>query len=224
MNRLFPDMTQVTFSRLGEDGTSQKKWTAPELNMTTNIVCKPCNEGWMSKLENDFARPAMTDLIIGKRVAQLSAKRIKGLSLFAFKTAIIANRSLPESEFFFSKSARYGFRDSLAIPADVSMYLVGLPNGTQRGQIASRNIYFPVPKNPELTLNVCSFFVGQLGFQVVSAKAPGPMKLQCIPAEPNLIFRFYPTVECPLSWPRNKTLSPSAFFDFGNRWNATRRL
>lgn len=224
MNRLFPHMSQVTFRKLKEDGTSEKEWPSPELNMTTNIVCKPCNAGWVSRLENDFARPAMTDLITGKRVERISAKRIKGLALFAFKTAVIANRSLPEDEFFFNKSARYAFRDSLTIPHDVSMYLVGLPKGTERGQIASRNIYFPEPKNPELALNVCSFFIGQLGFQVVSAKARGPMKLQCIPAEPNLIFRFYPTLECPLSWPRNKTLSPSAFFDFGNRWNATRRL
>jgi hypothetical protein len=42
----------------------------------------------------------MTDLILGNPIGELSKKRARGLSFFGFKTAVIANRSLPESEFF----------------------------------------------------------------------------------------------------------------------------
>ena len=38
----------------------------------------------------------MTDLILGNPIGELSKKRARGLSFFGFKTAVIANRSLPE--------------------------------------------------------------------------------------------------------------------------------
>src|SRR5437764_7347370 len=99
MNQLFPGMTGVTFRNIERDGTVLKVWPAPKLNMKTRVVCGPCNNGWMSDIERDFAKPAMADLILGNPIGAVSRKRARGLSLFAFKTAVIANRSLPESEF-----------------------------------------------------------------------------------------------------------------------------
>jgi hypothetical protein len=166
MNQLFPGMTGVTFRSMERDGTVIRDWPAAKLNMKTKVVCGPCNNGWMSALERDVAKPAMADLILGNRIGELSRKRARGLSLFAFKTAVIANRSLPESEFFFTQSERYTFRKSLSIPRDVAMWLVGM-EPISGGGIGSFNVHF----RPDLTLNICSFWVGQLGFQVVSVRA-----------------------------------------------------
>ena len=47
----------------------------------------------------------MTDLILGNSIGELSKKTARGLSFFGFKTAVIANRSLPESEFFYRFTA-----------------------------------------------------------------------------------------------------------------------
>lgn len=217
MNQLFP-ISSVTFRQMRMDGSTIKQWPAPELNMKTKVVCDACNNGWMSRLENDYAKPAMKDLIQGNRLQAIGKKRAYGLSLFAFKTAVIANRSLPEAEFFFDSVDRYTFRRSLSIPPDISMWLVGM-EPFAGGGIGSFNVHF----GTYLSLNICSFWVGQLGFQVVSAKSSGPQKVESLPTPPNLTIRFHPHLEPNLRWPRPKVLSVDAFHDFTNRWNAIKR-
>jgi len=170
-------------------------------------------------LENDFAKPAMTDLIVGNRIGELSKKRARGLSLFAFKTAVIANRSLPTSEWFFEHSDRYAFRKSLTIPPNVAMFLVCMANSFH-GVIFSHNVTYS-----DLSLNVCSFCVGYLGFQVVSGRdfRIGTRDFQSIPTPPGLVARFYPALD-QIGWPRKKVLGVQAFNDFGARWNASKSL
>lgn len=216
MNGLFPQ-GHITFRKLALNGAVIKQWPAKEINLQANAVCGTCNSGWMSRIEEQYAKPAMTDLILGNRVGALSRKRAKGLSLFAFKTAVIANCTLPEDHFFFTKSERYTFRESLTIPPEVTMWLVGM-EPVRGGGIGSHNVYY----GSSLALNICSFWVGQLGFQVVSAKSIRAHKLESLPTPPGLTFCFYPTLEPGISWPRKKVLSVQAFNDFSNRWNMVR--
>ena len=142
MNKLFPIST-ITHRKIALDGTPLNEgWTASKINLKAKVVCRPCNNGWMSRLENDFAKPAMADLILGNRIGELSKKRAHGLSLFAFKTAVIANRTLAESEWFFERSDRYVFRQSLMIPPNVAMFLVGMAESFH-GVIFSHNVSYP---------------------------------------------------------------------------------
>lgn len=218
MNELFPGMTQVTFRKMEWDGTVLKKYPSPKLNMKTEVVCGSCNNGWMSRLEKYHAKPAMVDLIQGKSLETVGKKRAHGLALFAFKTAVIANRSLPESEFFFDEPERYSFHKSLTIPRDVVMFLVGMVP-VSGGGIGSFNVHYP----PHLSLNVCSFWIGQLGFQVISARSSTASKVESLPTPPGLTTRFYPVLEPNGRWPRSKVLSVEEFNDFSNRWNSIRR-
>ena len=222
MNKLFPT-TGVTFLGLGQDGSVIKEWSAPDINMKTKVVCEPCNSGWMSRMERDFAERAMTDLILGNRIGELSKRRARGLSLFAFKTAVVANRSLPESEWFFDSSDRYAFRKSLTIPNDVTMFLVGMEDVKGAEGFRGFNVFYPDRNHPNLSLNVCSFWVGQLGFQVISARGLKAEKVECPPTEPGLVCRFYPTLDPQIGWPRKTVVSLNAFNEFSNRWNMIRR-
>ena len=216
MNGLFP-ISQITVRQLASDGTALKAHTAREINLKAKVVCGPCNFGWMSRLENDFAKPAMTALILGNRIGELSKRRAHGLSLFAFKTAVVVNRSLPESEWFFDRSERHIFRDSLIIPPDVSMYLFGMAESFH-GVILSRNVSYPY-----MSLNVCTFCIGHLGFQVVSAKNARRGNFQSVPTPPGLVGRFHPMLD-EISWPRKKVLGIQEFHDFAGRWNSIRWL
>lgn len=216
MNGLFPE-GRVTFQQLGADGSKIRDWPAQKLNHTTNVVCEKCNNGWMSRMENEYAKPAMADLILGKRVGAISQRRARGLSLFAFKTALIADCSLPEKDYFFAKSERYAFRESLTIPPDVRMWLLGM-EPRLGGAIRNHSVHY----RPNYSLNICSFWVGQLGFQVVSAKSARAYNLESLPTPPGLTFLFYPTLEPGISWPRKKVLGVDAFNDFSSRWNKVR--
>lgn len=221
MNDLFP-LSDLTFRQIRVDGSVSKTWPAAELNLKTKVVCAKCNNEWMSDLEASHAKPAMSDLILGKEMDEITPSRARSIALFAFKTAVIANRSLPENEFFFDESARHAFRESLSIPPHVAMWIVGM-QPVVGGGISSHNVYFPNETAPYLTLNVCSFWVGQLGFQVVSAKSVRAGQAESLPTPPNLTVRFHPAIERNIFWPRPVVLTVEAFNDFANRWNMIRR-
>src|ERR1700693_636181 len=125
MAKLFPSAA-VNFSKIEKDGSVSKRWRMSGLDMAANVVCKTCNETWMSAVEVEYAKPAMADLILGKPVKQITPERAHGISLLAFKTAVIANHMLPEDEEFFDISHRYAFRETLSIPPKVGMWLVGV--------------------------------------------------------------------------------------------------
>lgn len=217
INELFP-IASVTFRTIQAGGSEGKPWTAPQLNLKTRVVCETCNNTWMSDIENNYAKPAMCDLILGKRLGTISKKRAHGLSLFAFKTAVVANRSLPESEFFFDQSDRFAFRESFSIPRDVGMWLVGV-EPFAGGTISIYNVRFP-----NLSLNVCTFSIGQLGFQTVAAKSPSPVKIESLPTPPGLTLSFYPPTELHVRWPRPKVLGIQVLNDFTFRWATIRRV
>src|SRR5437879_9065718 len=74
----------------GADGSILKQWTRPGLDMKPKAVCRECNNGWMSKLENS-AKPAMADMIVNGTRASLDSSKIELIARFAFKTAVIAD-------------------------------------------------------------------------------------------------------------------------------------
>jgi len=217
MASLFPSAA-VNFSKIEKDGSVSRQWRMSGLDMTANVVCKVCNETWMSNIESEYAKPAMSDLILGKQVKEITENQAQGISLFAFKTAVISNHMLPEDEEFFDVSQRYAFRESLSIPPKVGMYLVGFEPGNTGG-FRSMSIYFPNKDAPKLTLNVCSFHVGLLGFQVVSAKSLTVTQIESLPMPDDLTVLFYPTIRSGISWPRNIVLHTEAFENFAARWN-----
>src|SRR5260370_1527762 len=212
----------VNFSKIETDGSVRRRWRMMCLDMTANVVCKVCNETWMSRIESQYAKPAMSDLILGKQMKEITEDRAHGISLFAFKTAVIANRMLSEDEEFFDISQRYAFRESLSIPPKVGMYLLGFAP-ENAGGFRSMNIYFPNQNAPKLTLNVCSFHVGQFGFQVVSAKTLTVTQIESLPTPDNLKpVLFYPTIRSGVSWPQTVVLAVKALHLFPPRCTHSR--
>jgi hypothetical protein len=40
-----------------------EQFTKTSLDLTAKVVCEQCNNGWMNDLENNEAKPALTDMI-----------------------------------------------------------------------------------------------------------------------------------------------------------------
>lgn len=218
IGNLFPPAT-VHFSKVEQDRSVSRQWQMPGLHMTANVVCKPCNETWMSDIEG-LAKIAMSDLILGKIVEEITADQARSISTFAFKTAVITDQMMAGE--FFDISARHTFRESRTIPPSVMMWLLGLHDDRVSGGIRSKNIYFPDKSLPDLALNVCSFFVGHFGFQVVSAKSDTVNLIEGIRIPSGLAIPFYPHIAPGMSWPRNVLLHSEAFDDFAARWDRIR--
>src|SRR4029077_12013001 len=87
------------------------------------VVCTPCNNNWMSDLENDHARPAMQDLHLGNNSATLGPTEVAALSAYAFKTTVVANHKTLRRPVFFSAGERFKFRTTLSIPSGIQIWL-----------------------------------------------------------------------------------------------------
>jgi hypothetical protein len=111
----------ASFTEKGEVRT----WMKRKLDQKLPVVCRKCNNGWMSDLENNHAKPAIKDLIVSDKLVKLSPVRLHSIARFAFKTAVVADHySLSDGQPpFFSTAARHAFRESLQIPGGVQMWI-----------------------------------------------------------------------------------------------------
>ncbi len=224
MRDLFPTKT-FRFFQYDEDGTATSTWSMPGIDLTANVVCKPCNEGWMSNLESQRAKPAMTDLILGDKHFRIRRGRAHSLAIFAFKTAVIVNHMDRVLGSFFPRSVRYEFARSLTIPRNVAMWFCGFVSRGS-GRVAA---FYPEGRvgAGRIKLYVCTYSVGHLVFQVVAGRTVG-VRESLAPADDSfegLSIPFWPSL--PLGhivrWPPPLALGDRGDFNrFAERWGRVR--
>jgi hypothetical protein len=216
MSPLFPG--EKRFINTNTEMKAAKEWSEPVLNVKAKVVCKACNEGWMSNIESQHAKPAMMELIAGKVDIPIPQARARSIALFAFKTAVICDhtrRSYPIR--FFPRQLRHRFREMLEIPHNVQMWFAGfLP----RADGACLTIYHNLPGPDGLDLYVCTYCVGHFVFQVVADRKPISSHLS--PADKrfeNIAVPFWPRIADGFVWPPKAVLMTARDFqDFANRW------
>jgi hypothetical protein len=195
-----------------------KSWVKPELDWTAKVVCETCNNEWMGNIENDHAKPSMSELIAGKLDIPIDQKRANSIALFGFKTAVILDyvQRKPTPEPFFEESARYEFRKSLTIPYNVDMWLTGFAS-PGRGEV--NTLYGEASPRPgkNLQLYVCTYAVEHLVIQIVSHKAKG---IRDVATKHDFAaIPFWPTIEDNFMWPPADVLRTVEDFDaFSDRW------
>jgi hypothetical protein len=218
MGRLFTGK-KFRFIKRGDSGEILRQWAQPGIDLTAKVVCKSCNEGWMSNLEERHAKPSMADLIIGKSELELSGERVRAIARFAFKTAVVVDHMMP-GEPFFSASVRHHFAKSLCIPQNVQMWLAGylpMASGRFRGTYHSGSF----DPNRTLELYVCTYAVGHFAFQVVSAYLSGIPSF-CPKSEfDHVAIPFWPGIPNGVVWPPVDVIRTRDDFDaFSERWGA----
>ena len=202
------------------------------LNSKLPVVCRTCNNGWMSNLEEKHAKPAMADLIVSDKTVLLGPERLKSIANFAFKSAVIADHArvpdpiLEARPPFFTTQARYAFRRSLAIPGAVQMWLAAFEESRYG---IFRAIYYPSPADvePGFEIFVLTFGAGFLLFQVVAARwlrAGLPnLRVGVTQGEgwDKVSVPFSPPTGCSVSWPPVGRLNLAQAFKFAARWMGT---
>src|SRR5271169_3869635 len=170
MDALFPGKKRFTVKN--EKGEVTAQWDKPALDWKANVVCGRCNSTWMSKIENDHAKPALTDLILDKLDIPIAESRANSIALFAFKSAVVFNHLRPVADPFFPQSARHNFREVRAIPGNVRMWMAGfLPVG--KGEVQTVYHNGALPNGNRIRLYVCTYAVGHFVFQVLAARQGG---------------------------------------------------
>jgi hypothetical protein len=219
MRELFPGT--ITARRFDHDNAADKEWHWNSLDFKASVVCKKCNETWMSDIENRHAKPVLTPLISGEVNIPIDLAKARSMALFAFKTAVVLDHSQRDrSGPFFDRSSRHAFRENLRIPRSVQMWLC--PFRWHRGNGAFLTLYHqPESSSGENWLMyVCTFAVGNVAIQVVAVKDKSeratitPVTIPEILAVP-----FWPGLQRDYIWPRGQTLqSREDFRAFAGRW------
>src|ERR1035438_7369483 len=123
MEKLFPG--DVEIQRQDRDGNLTVRMS-DEIDWKARVVCKKCNETWMSNIESQHAEPVLTPLITGELDLPIGLAEARSIALFSFKTAVVLDHANRRAESpFFDRRSRHLFRKSLAIPISVQMWLCG---------------------------------------------------------------------------------------------------
>jgi hypothetical protein len=219
MRSLFPGKKFRFISR-DERGAVVKEWASADIDMTAKVVCQKCNNDWMSSLESTHAKPAMADLIVGSKELTISQEQAKGIAAFAFKTTLIADHMKRDRKPFFSREVRHKFAKSLNIPPNTQMWMAGfLPMSS--GHIHSCYHEGKIDAINRVWLDVCTYAVGHLAFQVVSCKCTIPITFRPITGFESIAAQFWPTMPDAIHWPPQDVLRTKQDFDaFSNRWRS----
>lgn len=226
MDGLFPGRKR--FMRQDEGGNITEQWFSEHLDWKAKVVCKGCNEGWMSDVENLHAKSAMADLILGKLDVPISRQRASSIALFAFKSAVVLDHVARGREPFFLRSMRHSFREHLVIPpTTVQMWMAGfLPHG--KGEVFTCCHEGSLSPSNWLKMYVCTYAVGRLTFQLVAQRQQGFTVFG--PRErkfDGLAVPFFPTGSLPnnFTWPAGDVLrTASDLEEFAVRWRELRIL
>lgn len=171
---LWPDWARRTFSEAelkapilhsihGSDGPPQEIWDASTFSSTLKKVCQPCNNGWMSRLE-DEARPHAKPLLMGEpRILDTQAQQ--ALALWGYLKCVLLlsiddtfARAMPN---FYG--TLYALRDQRLLPPHISVF-TARHTGPRRGQYQHR-LLGKDPDRPDLLVQ--TFTIRQLTVQVV---------------------------------------------------------
>ena len=204
------------FSIKDEKGEVISEWVSERLDWKAKVVCEKCNNTWMNDIENNHAKPAMTELIVGKVDVPIPQSRARSIALLAFKTAVVFDLLRRDREPFFERSARHEFRMSLTIPPNVGMWMTGfLPSA--KGEVQTCYHEGGISEIERIEMYVCTFNVGRLCIQVVGYKQQGFASVNT--KDSFVATPFWPSIADGFVWPDVNVLRAVADFDsFSTRW------
>jgi hypothetical protein len=213
LNELLPGRKR--FNLRNEKREVVKTWTSPELNWKAKVVCNSCNSGWMSKLENEHAKPSLTDLIIGKSGVLIDDARARSIALFAFKTAVVFDHLMRRPKRFFDFSARSEFRNSLTIPPGVGVFIAAIASrGFGEANTLYRELDLPSPRFFEAY--VLTYSIERVAIQVAACKTSG---ISAAKVKNYFAVPIWPKAPEDFTWPPRRAISTTAEFDeFSDRW------
>ena len=205
LTKRFPlsDASHMEAERGGHKlGTWQTK--TPQL-LPAKCVCKNCNNGWMSKLEEEI-KP-IVDSILDEKFRALDTSSQGVIAVWAIKTAMAFEALYPEREFFYSVKERQNMRSISAIPERTSIWIAKCVN--QPNIFSEAKVHRIEPGSKVVTAFVTTMAFGSLALQVESIRITDNL--------PNKIQVKYDTREGP--W--DKTLLrvwPLPLFPCSQQW------
>jgi len=206
LTKRFPlsDASRMEAERGGHKlGMWQKK--TPQL-LRARCVCGNCNNGWMSKLEDEM-KP-IVESILDEKLRALDASSQAVIAVWTIKTAMALEALYPERVFFYSENERQNMRAVSAIPERTSIWIakcVNQPNIYSAGKDLRT-----APGDNEAKAYVTTMAFGSLALQVASirtlANLPKEIQITYDSREgpwDKILLRVWPIIPYSQQWPPN---------------------
>lgn len=209
------------------DNGKVKHFEKANLDLTAGVVCKSCNSGHMSQLEQYKARPALKELIANKQPKFLTPKDCAAIAAFAFKVTVIASRMIQDREEIFSENIRYNFAKTLTTPEGFRVWLA-CRSSMFRTTGVFRSTYLDHRK-PRYGFKgyTCTFGIGNVLLQAIYASWTNPATRAILepPAFTSHSFtdgytvEIWPNAPVRAAWPPRLQIGDELIEKFIERWD-----
>lgn len=204
---------------------------APTLDQTRRVVCESCNNGWLSRLENEMAKPALKRFLVPRRgtASGISVDDQVALVAWATKMAFILDYTTvtPDNHRNFTQHERQEFAATLTPPDGLSIWIADLVRDT--GQIVHSSVTnvasLAAVEAPDVKYSgqLSTFHVGSLVFQTLhlrSVTEPPSVPSDELMLEPHwnqVVRRIWPSHETDIPWPPEFYFNEDALKEFEAR-------
>jgi len=188
-----------TFNAQIERGGKASSFQKNDLEMTVGMPCEPCNNGWMSALENEV-KGFMTPMVFRGDKTILDADRQRSLVRWVVKTAMVYEFTGRKDEpKYFTPDERKAFKEGFALPPNLWIWLARYD-----GVMPLHSLQLRGPKHaPEIySLTFGSNF---LITQVFACRDPRFRQIAEATKGPRL-QTLYPNADEWIVWPPEKTI------------------
>jgi hypothetical protein len=203
-----------------------KEYDAVVLKEKLPVVCEKCNNTWMSNLTGQVKK-YFKDVIIEGKPISLSLRDIALLASFTFLKAVVADHAIKKDNPFFTRAVRERFRESLAVPPEVQMWIAAYQGAQRYSGRCTNAILTPNEPSPLYGIEFYSFtyVVGHLALQVHAPRwrhvhhRTNPLPV----LNPNdrwspAAIRFWPNDGYSVSWPPPKYIGDNMIEAFIDRF------
>lgn len=195
----------------GVIGTKPIKHFGPNPEITIRSVCKTCNEGWLSELEN-ASRPFIGALMRDISMT-LNPPEQFTMALWAIKTAIVWESVIHKVRTSrYTEEQRHALRSASKIPRHTSIWLGRYSGSGVLGAFAHDIRYEMSEAGMMVDGQASTFLVGRLALQVYTVHVPSEYRIARIGIEhkagpwDRLLIKIHPS-EGRTSWPPPHSLT-----------------
>jgi hypothetical protein len=184
---LAPTGAQHVQHELRRWGRSERRWSKRVLDATIRAVCKQCNEGWLSTLEDKVAKPILEPLILGDS-RLLTPADCMAIARWVYKMALCFEFADGDRDdpVFFSEAERHEFKTAQQLP-NVSIWAGRCASDRAAFVKSVIRAIIDYRDNRRYRLIATTLTVGQLAIQVVAMRNDAGRLMR-----PNQLDKFEP--------------------------------
>jgi hypothetical protein len=206
-------------------GSNAKAWKSKTIDAVAKVVCEPCNNGWMSDID-DAASYTMAQMIMyGSRVSLLPLG-IESIARFAYKSAVVVDCANAQHPFFSAAERKRFSEGKHDLPRGVQIWLSRIRTQHVHGRYMGHYGKIHSGKYRNFGFNVLTYTVGHLVIQLVAFRWASR-----VIGEPGFTPRFiqndvFDSVSVPLwpftsksvLWATDKCFTEDSIHQIAERW------